>query len=83
MPETIKSMNLGDPPNSEPKLAALENLVAQEMVKARLMSGPSIPSYPVIKGSLWPEKTVRRLMDVSLEAGHNGIVFQGTDSLFK
>ena len=83
MPKTIQEMHLGDPPSAEPRLEALEDIIAGEMYRARLMSGPKIPSYPVIKGTIWPEKTVRSLMQTALDAGHDGIVLQGTDSLFK
>ncbi len=83
MPVTVKAMHLGEPPSAEPKMEALLELVASEMYKARLFSGEKVPSYPVIKGSNWPEKTVRRLMEVATEAGHDGIVLQGTDALFK
>ena len=80
---TVKAMHLGEPPTAEPRLEALLDLVASEMYKARLYSGDKVLSYPVIKGSVWPEKTVRRLMEVAFEAGHNGIILQGTESLFK
>jgi len=83
MPVTVKAMHLGEPPTAEPRLEALLDLVASEMYKARLYSGDKVLSYPVIKGSVWPEKTVRRLMEVAFEAGHNGIILQGTESLFK
>lgn len=83
MPRTVKDMKLGNPLNGEIDMQWLGDLIANEMYKTRLISGSKVLSYPVIKGSTWPEKTVRRLMQVSLEAGHDGIVFQGTDSLFK
>jgi hypothetical protein len=83
MPVTVKAMHLGEPPTAEPKLEALLDLVASEMYKARLYSGEKVLSYPVIKGSIWPGDTVRRLMEVAFEAGHDGIILQGTDSLFK
>jgi hypothetical protein len=82
MPETIQAMNLGNPPTSESSMPALQGLIENEMRKARLMSGEEVASYPVIKGSVWPEQTIRCLMEISLETGHDGIVFQGTDSLF-
>jgi hypothetical protein len=83
MPVTVKAMHLGEPPSAELQMEALLDLVASEMYKARLLSGEKVPSYPVIKGSVWPEKTIRRLMEVATEAGHDGIVLQGTDALFK
>jgi hypothetical protein len=83
MPVTVKAMHLGEPPSAEPQMEALLDLVVSEMYKARLFSGEKVPSYPVIKGSIWPEKTIRRLMEVATEAGHDGIVLQGTDALFK
>jgi len=82
MPADMAALHLGDPPNAEPYLQALPDIVASEMHKARWYSGDAVPSYPVIKGALWPTSTVRRLMDVALEAGHDGIVFQGTSALF-
>jgi hypothetical protein len=82
MPADVAALHLGDPPNAEPRLQVLPDIVASEMHKARLYSGDAVPSYPVIKGALWPTSTVRRLMDAALEAGHDGIVFQGTSALF-
>ncbi len=83
MPKTIQEMHLGEPPSSEVKLEALEEIITAELYKARAFSGSSVPSYPVIKGTLWPELSVRNLMAAALEAGHDGIVLQGTDSLYK
>jgi hypothetical protein len=83
MPVTVRAMHLGQPPTAEPRMEALLDLVASEMYKARLYSGEKVLSYPVIKGTIWPEKTVRRLMEVATEAGHDGIILQGTDALFK
>ena len=76
-------MKLGNPLNGEIDMKWLEDLIENEMYKTRLVSGRKVLSYPVIKGSTWPEQIVRRLIKSSLEAGHDGIVFQGTDSLFK
>lgn len=82
LPDSIAGLRLGDPPGAEPPLAALGDLVAGELVKARLLAGDRVPSYPVIKGAVWPARTVRRLMDAAQDAGHDGIVFQGTSALF-
>ena len=82
MPATVGGMNLGDPPNAEPKFLGLEKVITKEMKKARILSGGDIPSYPVIKGSIWDGKIVRNLIQASDEIGHHGIIFQGTDSLF-
>jgi len=82
LPGSIAELHLGDPPSAETRLPVLGDIVAEEMHKARLLSGDRIPSYPVIKGSLWPEDLVRRLTAVAHEAGHDGIVYQGTSSLF-
>jgi hypothetical protein len=82
LPETVAGLHLGNPPSAEPGLAALGDIVADEMIKARLYSGEAVPSYPVIKGAIWPAATVRRLIAAAQESGHDGIVFQGTASLF-
>ncbi|MCS7222921.1 MAG: hypothetical protein N0A15_16775, partial [Anaerolineae bacterium] len=67
---------------AERELGALGDIVAHELHKARLYGGEAVRSYPVIAGSSWPPATVRRLMDAAREAGHDGIIFQGTSSLF-
>jgi hypothetical protein len=82
MPTTIQAMHLGDPIHAELEMTALAEVITSEMAKARLFAGPAIPSYPVIKGSLWPTATVKRLMAAALETGHDGVVLQGTDALF-
>ena len=86
LPESIAELHLdkvGNPCDAEAYLTeALPQIVAAEMLKTRVNLGEQVPSYPVIKGTWWPTSTVRRLIDVSREVGHNGIVLQGTDSLF-
>jgi hypothetical protein len=84
LPKTVKDMQLGTPVNAELHMNpdTLQALVANEMYKVRLLSNNKNPSYPVIKGSFWPERVVRSLMNIAVEAGHDGIVLQGTDSLF-
>jgi hypothetical protein len=83
LPTDLASLHLDDPYGAaEQGLEALGEIVANELYKARLYSGDTVRSYPVIAGASWPSATVRRLMDVAREAGHDGIVFQGTSALF-
>lgn len=83
LPTDIASLHLDDPYGAaERELGALGDIVAHELHKARLYGGEAVRSYPVIAGSSWPPATVRRLMDAAREAGHDGIIFQGTSSLF-
>jgi len=83
LPPDIAGLHLGNASHGEPQVAALSDLVASELVKARLLAGDGVPSYPVIKGAVWDPHTVRRLIDAAREAGHTGVVFQGTAALFE
>lgn len=82
LPESIAALHLGNPPQGEPDVPALSDLIASEMSRVRLLSGDTVKSYPVIKGAIWPAQTIQRLVDAAHETGHNGVVFQGTDALF-
>ena len=83
LPPDIAGLHLGNAPHGEPQVAALGDLVASELIKARLQSGDDALSYPVIKGAVWAPQTVRRLIDAARQAGHDGVVFQGTSALFE
>jgi hypothetical protein len=84
LPTDIPSLHLDDPYGAaEQNLEALGDIVADELYKARLYSGDMVRSYPVIAGTSWPAATIRRLMAVAEDAGHDGIVFQGTSALFR
>ena len=52
-----------------------------EFAEHRLYNTGEIPSYPVIKGSTWSPRIVRALVRAAEDMGHEGIIFQGTDSL--
>ena len=82
MPDTIAGLHLGNPPYGEPDVSALGDLIAGEMARARLLSGDTVKTYPVIKGAIWPAATIQRLVDAAHQTGHTGVVFQGTDALF-
>ncbi len=70
-------------PDFENNTKALYDIVELELHRARLYNTGEIPSYPVIKGATWSPDIVRRLMDAADKMGHEGIIFQGTDSLVK
>lgn len=81
LPTSIAGLHMGNPPDAEPQLAALGDLVTSELYKARLLSGDKVKSYPVLKGAIWPDETVHRLIGAVRDAGHNGVVLQGTSAL--
>jgi hypothetical protein len=85
MPKTVTDMDLENPMEAEKTLqTVIPEIIASEMYKAKLYSGDNVPTYPVIKGSLfWSSLNVKKLMQTALDTGHNGIILQGTDALFK
>ena len=77
---------LGCEPTPEAVLAArsaipLTELVVHDLTKARLSLPREIPSYPVIHGEGWPRKAILGIMAGADEAGHDGVIFQGTGEL--
>lgn len=84
MPRTIEEFALGAP-DCEFRNVPLRDLVALDMAKARLYLPADIPSYPIIQGGgaphHWPRETIEEIMAAAEETGHQGIIFQGVQSL--
>ena len=84
LPSSIEDFALGEP-DCEYRHVPLKDLVMLDMAKARLYLPPEIPSYPIIQGGgaphIWPRQIVEDLIAGSEETGHDGIIFQGTQSL--
>ncbi|MFO7918272.1 MAG: hypothetical protein R6V13_09345, partial [Anaerolineae bacterium] len=84
MPRTIEDFALGAP-DCEFRNVPLRDLVALDMTKARLYLPADIPSYPIIQGGgaphHWPRETIEELRAAAKETGHQGIIFQGVQSL--
>ena len=80
LPDTFEGFGIGAP-DCETRHASLYNIIETELRKARLYNRGEVPSYPVIKGELWPTEVVRGLIDAAERMGHEGIIFQGTSSL--
>lgn len=80
MPERLDAFNIDDP-DCEINTVALSDIVELELKRARLFNDGSIPSYPVIKGAVWPTHVIQNLVDSAENMGHEGIIFQGTDAL--
>ena len=59
----------------------LQDLILHDLVKARLALPAGLPSYPIIHGEGWPLGDIRGIMAGADEAGHDGIIFQGTGEL--
>ncbi|HCR17753.1 MAG TPA: hypothetical protein DIU35_09735 [Candidatus Latescibacteria bacterium] len=80
LPQTLEALGVGTP-DLEMRFEKLYDIVALELWRARLYNDGSIPSYPVIKGATWPKETVQRLVQTTNEIGHDGIIYQGTESI--
>ena len=62
-------------------LVPLEELVMRDLLKARLYLPPQLPSYPIIHGTGWPRQAIDTIVRRAAQAGHDGIIWQGTDEL--
>jgi len=80
MPLRLEDIGI-ETPDCENNTAALFDIVALELHRARLYNTGEIPSYPVIKGATWSSDIIRRLIATADQMGHEGIIFQGTDAL--
>ncbi|MEA3407793.1 MAG: hypothetical protein U9R48_06915, partial [Chloroflexota bacterium] len=84
MPHTIEEFALGAP-DCEFRNVPLRDLVALDMAKAKLYLPADIPSYPIIQGGgaphHWPRETIEEIMAAAESIGHQGIIFQGVQSL--
>jgi hypothetical protein len=80
LPKTIGGYCLEDQARMFRRIP-LEDLVMHDLIKARLSLPQSIPSYPVIHGEGWPRKSILGIMAGADEAGHDGIILQGTGEL--
>jgi len=80
MPDAIAGFHLGNW-DLEEASTPIADLVEKEFALARALNPGRVPSYPVIKGTLWSKETVRRLIRSAEAIGHEGIIFQGTTAL--
>lgn len=80
MPLQVSDFYLGER-DCEFRRVPLQALMERDLAKARLFASREIPCYPIIQGGVWPREVVRRLVEYAEEVGHEGIIFQGTDSL--
>jgi hypothetical protein len=80
LPERIADFGF-DEPGKMVRSIPLADLIVREVRKARLLLPASLPSYPIIQGGGWPRPAVDRIVQSADEAGHNGIIFQGTSQL--
>jgi hypothetical protein len=53
----------------------------RDLLKARLYLPPDLPSYPIIHGTGWPRPAIDAVLRRAAAAGHDGVVWQGTDEL--
>jgi hypothetical protein len=84
MPNAIEDFALGEP-DCEYRNIPLEELVGLDMLKAKLFLPEEVPSYPIIQGGgaphQWPTESVTHLKTLALELGHDGVIYQGTNTL--
>ena len=82
LPATLDALGVGRP-DLETRYKKLYDIVLLELWRGWLYNDGSVPSYPVIKGSIWPRATVQRLMKDADAMGHEGVILQGTESLLE
>jgi len=80
MPQTLAGYQL-ERPERLAHILPLAELVLRDLRKARLLLPPQLPSYPIIHGSGWPRAAIDAILQGSDAAGHDGVVWQGTDEL--
>ena len=80
LPETIADYHLEDA-SLFVRSVPVKDVVLQDVVKARLYLPPAIPSYPIIQGEGWPKETIDAIVEGIYQAGHDGVIFQGTGAL--
>jgi hypothetical protein len=80
LPETLDGYCLDDEERMF-RTIPLTELVIHDLAKARLSLPREIPSYPVIHGDGWPRKAILAIMAGADQAGHDGVIFQGTGEL--
>ena len=80
LPESIAAYEL-DQPQRLADILPLEELIMRDLLKARLLLPASLPSYPIIHGTGWPRPAIDAIVQSADKAGHDGIIWQGTDEL--
>ncbi len=80
LPDTEAGYNAHDP-DALAESIPLKEIILHDLVKARLSLPGDIPSYPIIHGEGWPKDDILAIRDGALEAGHDGIMWQGTSEL--
>ncbi len=72
-------------PDCEFRHIPLVDLLRLDLAKARLQLPAGIPSYPIIQGGGaphdWPRPSIEAIIEATLATGHDGYIFQGTQSL--
>jgi len=81
LPETIAAYEFDQPEARLARILPLEELILRDLRKARLLLPPELPSYPIIHGTGWPRPAIDAIVQGADAAGHDGIVWQGTDEL--
>ncbi|MFH1085190.1 MAG: hypothetical protein V1772_05465 [Chloroflexota bacterium] len=84
LPEDVAAYALGDPDGEFRNVPARE-VLRLDMAKARAYLPPGLPSYPIIQGGgaphPWPRDMIAQMIADADALGHQGVIFQGTQSL--
>ena len=80
LPETVAGFEL-ERPERLGHILPVEELVLRDLRKARLLLPEHLPCYPIIHGTGWPRQAIDAIVEGAAEAGHDGIVWQGTDEI--
>jgi hypothetical protein len=85
LPDSVAQMAIREP-DCEFRNLPLRELLVLDMAKARLTLPAGLPSYPIIQGGgaphLWPRSIIEGVIEDAARLGHQGVMLQGTASLF-
>ena len=80
LPVTVAGFEL-ERPERLSHILPVEELVLRDLRKARLLLPEQLPCYPIIHGTGWPRPAIDAIVEGAAAAGHDGIIWQGTDEL--
>jgi hypothetical protein len=79
-PGTVDALGVGQP-DGEYRRVPLVSLIERDLAKARAYASRAIPSYPIVRGAVWPAETIARITAYAENVGHDGIIYQGTEAI--
>jgi hypothetical protein len=77
---TVEALGVGQS-DGEFRHVPLVALIERDLAKARAYASRAIPSYPIVRGSVWPVEAIARIAAFAESVGHDGIIYQGTTGI--